>query len=84
LYVDTYLGQQDTDVDGYGNVCDGDLDNSGGVVNFGDLAEFKTAFGTTDDPDADFDGSGGVVNFGDLVTFKQLFGLPPGPSCCAP
>lgn len=75
--------QRDTDEDNYGNVCDGDLDNSGGVVNFGDLAAFKTTFGTTD-PDADFDGSGGVVNFGDLATFKQLFGQPPGPSCCAP
>jgi hypothetical protein len=77
------LGQRDTDADGYGNACDADLDNSGGVVNFGDLASFKAAFGTTD-PDADFNGTGGVVNFGDLAIFKQLFGLPPGPSCCAP
>ena len=73
--------QRDTDGDGYGNRCDADLDNSGGVVNFGDLALFKTAFGTSN-PDADFDGNGGVVNFGDLATFKTLFGKAPGPSCC--
>ena len=74
--------QRDTDGDGYGNACDGDLDNSGGAVNFGDLGLFKAAFGGTD-PDADFDGSG-TVSFGDLGTFKTLFGQPPGPSCCAP
>ena len=73
--------QRDTDGDGYGNICDGDFDNSGGVVNFGDLTAFKSAFGNTD-PDADINGSGGVVNFGDLTIFKQLFGRSPGPSCC--
>jgi hypothetical protein len=71
--------QRDTDGDGYGNWCDADLDNSG-FVNFGDLAAFKAAFGTTD-ADADLDGSG-FVNFGDLARFKALFGQPPGPSCC--
>jgi hypothetical protein len=75
--------QLDTDFDGYGNACDGDLDNSGGIVNFGDLAAFKTAFGTTD-PRADFNGTGGVVNFGDLAIFKQLFGLSPGFSVHPP
>ena len=74
-------GQQDSDSDGYGNACDADLDNTGGVVNFSDLALFKSAFGTSN-PDADFDGSGGVVNFADLAIFKQLFGKAPGPSCC--
>ena len=79
----------DTDGDGYGNICDGDLDSSGGVVNFADLTAFKIAFGTAN-PDADFNGTGGVVNFADLTIFKQLFGNPPGPSCadlpggCAP
>ncbi|MEA2078520.1 MAG: hypothetical protein U9P00_01435 [Pseudomonadota bacterium] len=74
-------GQQDTDSDGYGNICDGDLNNTGGVVNFEDLALFKLAFGTSGSA-ADFDSSGGVVNFGDMANFKQLFGSPPGPSCC--
>jgi hypothetical protein len=65
----------------YGNLCDADLDDSG-FVNFGDLAAFKAAFGTSD-PDADLDGSG-FVNFGDLARFKALFGQPPGPSGLAP
>jgi hypothetical protein len=73
--------QNDTDMDGYGNWCDADLDNSD-FVNFGDLAAFKAAFGTTD-ADADLDGSG-FVNFGDLARFKALFGQPPGPSGLVP
>jgi hypothetical protein len=68
--------QNNTDGDGFGNWCDADLDQSG-FVNFGDLAAFKAAFGSTD-PDADFNGSG-FVNFGDLARFKALFGAPPGP-----
>ena len=75
------ISQNDTDMDGYGNMCDADLDNSG-LVNFGDLATIKAAFGTSD-PDADLDGSG-FVNFADLARFKALFGLPPGPSGLAP
>jgi hypothetical protein len=74
--------QNDSNGDGFGNWCDADLDQSG-FVNFGDLAAFKAAFGTTD-ADADFDGSGGIVNFGDLARFKALFGAPPGPSGVAP
>jgi hypothetical protein len=73
--------QNDTDMDGYGNMCDADLNNSG-FVNFGDLAAFKAMFGTSD-PDADLDGSG-FVNFGDLARFKSLFGKVPGPSGLAP
>jgi hypothetical protein len=74
--------QLDTDGDGYGNLCDADLDNNGGVVNFADLALFKTAFGTND-VDADFDGTNPPqpVNFADLAIFKLLFGRPPGLSC---
>lgn len=69
--------QRDTDGDGYGNACDGDLDNSG-AVNFADLALFRQRFATAD-PDADFDGNG-VVNFADLAKFRSFFGKPPGPS----
>jgi hypothetical protein len=73
--------QRDTDADGYGNVCDADL-NSDARVNFADLALFRSRFATTD-PDADFDGNG-VVNFADLARFRTLFGTMPGPSGLAP
>jgi hypothetical protein len=67
--------QRDTDGDGHGNACDGDLNNDG-VVNFADLSIFRGRFGTND-PDADLTGDG-VVNFADLARFRELFGRPPG------
>jgi len=76
--------QCDSDSDGFGNHCDGDLDNSGGIANFGDLAVFRTQFGAASDEPiydvADFDCSGGLVNFEDLSSFGQLFGTAPGPA----
>ena len=72
--------QRDTDGDGYGNMCDGDLNNSGGSVNIADLALFKAAYNTSDS-NADFNGDG-IVNIADLAIFKTLYGKPPGPSCC--
>jgi len=35
--------QRDDDHDGYGNVCDGDFNNSGGNVNAGDTAQYKAS-----------------------------------------
>lgn len=75
--------QLDSDGDGYGNICDGDLDNSGGIVNFADLAAFKAMFGTPN-ANGDLNGSGGIVNFADLARFKALFGKPPGVSGIKP
>ncbi len=69
--------QRDSNGDGFGNVCDGDLDNNG-FVNFADLSLFKSAFGTND-LDADFDGNS-FVNFADLSLFKTYFGKAPGPA----
>ena len=73
--------QRDTDGDGWGNACDPDLDNSG-TVNFGDLAAFRAAFGTTD-ANADFNGDG-VVNFADLAVLRSYFGRVPGPAGLMP
>ena len=75
------ISQRDTDGDGYGNVCDADLDQSG-VVSFTDFNLFRGVFGTAD-PDADLDGSG-TVSFTDFNLFRSLFGGTPGPSALAP
>jgi hypothetical protein len=69
--------QLDSNSDGFGNICDADLD-SNGLVSFADINLFRARFGTTD-PDADFNGSGSV-SFGDLDIFRSLFGQPPGPA----
>ncbi|MCP5408948.1 MAG: PKD domain-containing protein [Chromatiaceae bacterium] len=73
--------QRDTNGDGYGNVCDGDLNNDG-IVNAGDLGLFRSVFYTTD-PDGDFNGDG-IINAGDLGMFRQMFYKPPGPSGLVP
>ena len=73
--------QRDTNGDGFGNVCDADLNNDN-VVNFSDLAQMKAVFFTAD-PDADLNGDG-VVNFADLALMKAQFFGAPGPSCCGP
>ncbi len=69
--------QRDTDADGYGNLCDADLNNDG-VVNFADLATMKGQF-FTHNAHADLNGDG-VVNFADLALLKSAFFRPPGPS----
>ena len=69
--------QHDSNGDGFGNVCDADLDNDG-LVSFGDLSLFRAAF-NTNDADADLDGSG-LVSYADLSMFRALFNRPPGPA----
>jgi subtilisin family serine protease len=73
--------QLDTNADGYGNVCDADLNNDG-VVNGLDVGAFTAEFGTAG-PDADFNGDG-VVNGLDVGVFVNSFGTAPGPSGLAP
>jgi hypothetical protein len=73
--------QRDANGDGYGSLCDADL-NDDGRVNFADLAILRQRFGTSDAV-ADLDGNG-YVNFGDLARLKLRFGRPPGPSSVAP
>lgn len=69
--------QRDTDNDGFGNLCDADLDNDCDT-DFDDLALLKAVFFSAD-PDADFNGDGSV-DFVDLQHMKTLFFNPPGPS----
>ena len=66
-------GQQDTDNDGYGNMCDADLDNDGFVGIF-DFNIFRMAWLSNPsspnwNADADFD-SDGVVGVFDFNIFK--------------
>lgn len=68
--------QRDTDGDGFGNVCDGDLDNNG-IVNSLDYSLFKSRLLTTD-PHADLNGDG-RVNSIDFTLFKGMLLKPPGP-----
>lgn len=79
--------QRDTNGDGFGNICDADLDNSG-TVNLSDFSSFRSAFGgavplTQAQEDADFNGDDNV-NLSDFSIFRSLFGKAPGPSCCTP
>jgi hypothetical protein len=73
--------QRDTNGDGYGNICDPDLDNDL-VVNAADLVLLKSVF-FRPDPDADLNGNG-IVNAADLAIMKKFFFQPPGPSCVVP
>jgi len=83
--------QRDTDGDGFGNICDPDLNNTcfvsvcdGGfndpscLVPDTDMALFRSVFFTNDD-DADFNGDG-VVNPLDLGILESFADSPPGPS----
>jgi subtilisin-like proprotein convertase family protein len=69
--------QIDSDGDGYGNLCDADLNNDC-IVNAGDLGLLRSRF-FSPDADADFN-SDGVVNAADLGILKQAFFAAPGPS----
>lgn len=69
--------QRDSDGDGHGNRCDGDLNNDC-ITNSPDLGILRSVFFSAD-PDADFNGDG-VVNVVDLGIFRAMFFLAPGPS----
>jgi hypothetical protein len=73
--------QRDTNADGYGNACDGDL-NDDDIVNFTDVGIMKAVFFGSD-ADADLNGDG-FVNFPDLGILKSRFFLAPGPSGVIP
>lgn len=69
--------------DDFGNHCDADLDNNGGVTQ-SDLGLFRSQFGMTgSNLDADLNCNGGVTQT-DLGMFRALFNKRPGPSAAAP
>jgi hypothetical protein len=77
--------QLDTDNDGYGNLCDGDLNNDGSTDTL-DLQLYKGMHRTEQgdlnyDPAADFNGDAAIDTL-DLNIYKELQLRPPGPSCC--
>ncbi|MFK8028826.1 MAG: thrombospondin type 3 repeat-containing protein [Gammaproteobacteria bacterium] len=79
--------QLDSNGDGFGNLCDPDLDNNG-TVAFSDYAAMIMAFlSVPGDPnwneDADLNGDG-VISFQDLSVFPAFFLGSPGPSGVAP
>jgi hypothetical protein len=70
--------QRDTDGDGYGNLCDPDLNNDF-VVDNSDLNLMKGQFlKKNPDPNTDLNGDG-KVNFNDLAILKTFMGKAPGP-----
>ena len=71
------VDQTDSDNDGVGDLCDGDI-NKDGKVNAVDLSLLRQAFGK---PGAAGDLNGdGRVNAVDLSILRGRFGKPPGPS----
>ena len=75
--------QVDSNQDGYGNLCDTDL-NDDNAVGVPDFNEFRSVFGLScSDPgydaDADFH-SDCAIGVPDFNIFRTYFGGPPGPS----
>ncbi len=79
--------QLDADGDGYGNLCDGDLNNSGFVTaaDFGLLRDVlgQAASASPMAAAADLNGSGAVTT-ADFGLLRAMLGTAPGPSGVAP
>lgn len=91
--IDFNPDQFDSNGDGYGNLCDADLNNDEVGTNLFDLQLLISAFRSTPadadwNPDADLTGPAGVadneINLFDLNRMIQLFREIPGPSGLAP
>jgi hypothetical protein len=77
---DENTGQDDTDVDECGNICDGDYDNNGSA-GFADFGAFVAAYSTTDMEKCHEEPIPGCsVGFSDFGLFVSLYGSPSGPS----
>ena len=73
--------QLDTDNDGYGNLCDPDLNNDG-LVTVTDFLILRGRLNSQDD-DADLNGDG-LVTVTDFLILRSRLNQPPGPSATAP
>ncbi len=72
-------GQDDSDGDSCGNVCDGDFDQDS-IMGYHDMGALTAAVGTTN---SNFDLTepiGDTVTNLDAAVFADLFGTTPGPS----
>lgn len=79
--------QRDTNRDGFGNLCDADLNNDGSI-NSADIPLFRRAFSSTPEsprwnPDADFNGDD-IVDIQDFLILRMALNTTPGPSGRAP
>ena len=73
------LLQHDVDVDGFGNICDGDYDQNG-LVNGADFVIFRAGFNASASGITDHDGNG-FTNGADYMLFRdQFLRGTPGPS----
>lgn len=74
--------QVDSDGDGFGNRCDGDLNNNG-FTNAQDVTLFRRFLGRPSNPPnyevADLNANG-FINAQDVVLHRQLLGNAPGPA----
>ena len=75
--------QLDSDLDGYGNLCDGDFDEDG-IVAATDIFHFKQAYHSVAGDlryraDVDLDGDG-AVSSSDFSRFRSMYLRSPGPS----
>ena len=74
------FGQDDTDLDDCGNICDADYDQTG-VVGFPDFGAFVGAFGGTNEEFCHNEPIPGcTAGFPDFGFVVANFGLVPGPS----
>ena len=69
--------QLDADGDGYGNICDADLNNTG-LVTSGDYTILRNALNTAN-ANADLNGSG-LVTSADYTILRNRLNTAPGPS----
>jgi hypothetical protein len=77
--------QIDTNLDGFGNLCDADLDAYGtrgnGVVGINDINAIARRFGLPAPGIEEFDlDASGAIGLADGSRAASLFGKPPGPS----